>query len=102
MMAKISLMVLILSAMIMMAVIVMNLEMTELIVVVAMMVVVKLVHPANLILLPMDLNAAIQHGVSLVLIVLLWKPTIAGIVPVVDAQVTPVVMMDLHPVMKGM
>jgi hypothetical protein len=47
----------------------------------------KAVMIVNLILLHMDLNVVIVHGMNLVSTVLLLKPIIAGIVPVVTVQV---------------
>jgi hypothetical protein len=60
------------------------------------------VQTVNLIGQPTDLNAAIQHGVSMVLIALHLKVHMAGIVPVVTAQVMPQVnvVMVLAIVMK--
>ena len=54
---------------------------------------VEHVMTVNLIGQLMDLNAVIQLGMSLVLTVLIWKPTITGIAPVVTAQVMLVALM---------
>ena len=54
---------------------------------------VKTVMTVPMILPHMDLNAVIQPGMNMELIVPIWKATTAGIVPVVNALVTLVVQM---------
>ena len=59
----------------------------------------KAVMTVNLIGQLTDLNAVILHGMSLVLTVLTWKPTIAGIVLVVTVQVMVIQFVVTGPVM---
>ena len=68
--------------MIMMVVIVKAVQMVEL-----LAVAVKTAKTANMIGRLTDLNAAIRHGVSMALIVRPYKVPMAGIAPVVVAQV---------------
>jgi len=66
---------------------------------VVLMVARLLVMIVNLISHLTDLNAAIQHGMSLVLAVLLLKLTITGIVLVVTVQVMVTLFVVMGPVM---